>query len=666
MPDGLDNQRTSAHPPAVKAAASYLVDSRELSFFLWELFEIDKEFLGRAPFGDLDRSAIERQLVDARSFAAKLASCNAEADRNGAHLAPDGSVVIPGAYRELWDEWQRDWQWLRHSAAQDRPGRVPPIVTQILFELFLGANASFTTYGGFTLSAVRLLQRHATDRQKQLLLGPLLSERWDATFCATEAQAGSDLSAVETSGEPIGGDVYSIAGHKKYITAGMHPLTENTIYLVVGRLKGASSNPFKLSCFLVPRYWLEADGSLGPNNVECVHVEDKMGFNGCANTHLVFGGRGATRGFLLGNRPHIALLQLDLLMKAARAASGQIGVAMASSAYLHSVRYARSRVQGRRFTESSNAAAPRVAIIEHADVQRMLLEMKAKVEGCRGLVGKAAFHASKALQLLAQQPVDDSALNRHVKMALLYTPIIKAYGSDEAWRVATLALQVHGGAGYLRDRPLEQYARDIKVLSIWEGTNYVQSQDLLRDKLGFGRQSLLMRYFESDLRGFLSRRDEFPPFAGEFSALSAALDELLGTLDRVRQLADAGRFLEISQFCTRFLEMFGEVILGWVLMEAGCIAAKRLAALPAGDADRPFYEGKVKTARFFIYNILPGVAAKAEILRHCDHSFIEVDEAEFGFTGDAADAVPAPPAAATPRCSENDGAGGAAVNRGGA
>jgi acyl-CoA dehydrogenase len=239
--------------------------------------------------------------------------------------------------------------------------------------------------------------------------------------------------------------VYSIVGEKRYITAGVHPLTKNTVYIVLGRVEGATRSSLSMSAFLVPRYWAGEDGSLGDNHVKCLRVEDKMGLSGCPNTHLRFGEGGVTRGYLLGNRANVGLLQMQMLMRKARIGTGQLALAMASSAYLHSLRYARRRIQGPRFDQSSNPSAPRVAIIEHLDVQRMLLEMKAKVEGCRSLLLKISVLGTKLQQVVYEQGSRDGAeARRYAGLALMLSPVAKAYASDEAWNIATLAIQVHG------------------------------------------------------------------------------------------------------------------------------------------------------------------------------------------------------------------------------
>lgn len=630
-------------PTTASRSDTYLVDRRELSFFLWEQCRLEERFLQHTPFLGTDRRRVEALLDRAEAFAARLAAAYRASDREGAHRMDDGSVRVPQAFPALWTEFRRDWAWVRRlgeqAALRGTAGEgIPPLVVQAITEMFMGANPAFMTYGGFTAFAMRLIEQHGTPAQRTLLLPKLATGEWDACYCATEAQAGSDLTAIATQAEPLGGELYALTGEKRYITAGMHPLTDNTVGVVIARVRDSLQRAFSLSCFLVPWRWPDGGGRLAANHVECDHVDDKMGFSGCANTHLVFGRSGVTRGWLLGNRRDVALPQLVTLMRSARISTGQFGLAMASSAYLHCVRHACTRVQGRPFTEGADPGARRVAIVEHRDVQRMLLEMRSKVEGCRGLVGKLVTHLCEVERLLAASPGDDAAapsarqadLERHRKMVLLYTPVIKAYVSDEAWRIATTAIQVHGGLGYLRDGPVEQYARDIKVLSIWEGTNYMQAQDLLRDKLNFGRQSTLWRWFEEDLARFLAQGRRWPALAAEFEALQGAFAALQLALARIRALADAGEFMRISQFCTRFLEMFAEVVLGWVQLEIATVASDRLAELAADDPQRPFYSGKLKSARFYLHDALAGVAFKGDTLRRSAETGIDIAASEFG------------------------------------
>ena len=503
-------------------------------------------------------------------------------DRDPARLNPDGSVYIPAAFEALWQEHKRDWFWLRQqidgSRHVDRDGKqLPHLVIQLLGELFLGANASFMTYAAFTPAAATLIRKRGTPQQKALFLDKLDTVTWDACFTVTEPDAGSDLVAIKTHAEPLNDDVYEIVGEKCYITAGMHDLTENTVHIVLARTRKATSGPLSLSCFLVPRYWPRDDGSLEPNGFKCSRVVEKMGLNGCANTHLTFGDGERTRGFLLGGKENIALLQMAHMMRMARIGTGQIGVALASTAYLHALHYARRRIQGARFDESANPRAKRVAIVEHPDVQRMLLAMKSRVEGSRILLGRIAHSGIVMHQLsLAGAPREEIA--RIERLSILLAPIAKAHVSEESWHVISLAVQVHGAVGYLKENPLEQYLRDARVLSIWEGTNYIQAQDLIRDKLRFGRESRLFNDFCAEVATVIDCARSRAELAGEAAALDLALEQLGVVMDTIAEHATAQDFLPIAQFCTRVLSLFGVVATAWGLLDAACVATDAIAS----------------------------------------------------------------------------------------
>lgn len=619
----------------------YLSDSRELDFYLWELFRVDKAFLENAPYQNVDRIAVAELLKNAQIHSANLAAAYYESDRDPARRVDDHNVHIPRPYHALWREHMQEWFWMRQQVVlskdndQHAARQFPQLVTQVVMEQFLGANPAFMQFSGFTPSAAILVRQFGTELQQKIFLDKLETAEWDGCFCATEDEAGSDLLAVQTTAEHIEEETYAIRGEKVFITAGMHPLTENTVHVVIGRLRGTSKSPLSLSCFLVPRFWPEPDGTLSPNNVVCAEVADKMGLKGCPNTRLVFGRDRVTRGLLLGDKPGVALLQLSNLMRRARIETGITGVALASSAYLHAARYARQRVQGIPFDKSSNPWASKVAIIQHLDVQRMLLEMKSKIEGSRMLVGRIAFHASMLQIEMNRQEQTGEAVNqdeidRHARLISLYGPIAKGYISEEAWTIVAQAIQVHGAVGYLRTRPLEQYARDLKVLTIWEGTTYIQAQDLVRDKLGFGRKSVVMRDFEDEVRRSLAKASEYPELASEFEAVTQALHTLKAALEAIGDHADNGKLLLVSQYCTRFLTMFGEVIVAWNLLDAACVAVGRLREISDDHVDRDFYSGKLKSVRYFAHNVLPHHACVAQLIKQAEFSFVEAEPFEFG------------------------------------
>ena len=609
--------------------SAYKVSLRELRFFLWELHKTDQTFLARAPFNDKNRAYYDALLERARAFAYELGKAYQASDRQECRLLENGTVEIPKEFHGLWQRYKDEWIQVLGNDSESQQPALPPLIRQAIQEMFMGANPAFMTYGGFNFPAIKLLKLHGTAAQKATYLRKLQHYDWDACFCATEQQAGSDLTAVTTVAKPLENGEYAVSGEKVYISAGMHTLTENTVYFVLGRINTTTSTSYSLSCLLVPRFWPNPEtGELEDNHVECTSLLRKMGLKGCANTQLVFGRSGTTRAVLLGDRKNAGLLQLVPLMNQARMSTAIIGLGLASSAYLHSADFAGKRLQGRSISRTSDASAPAVSIIEHADVQRMLLEMKARVEGCRGLLGKLTGASTQAFALEAEPVLDEAQVEKFRKLVLLFTPICKAFVSDQAWKICELAIQVHGGIGYTDAYPVEQNARDVKILSIWEGTNYIQSQDLVRDKLGFGRNSRLIKFLREELDAFLnSTLGAGTELQGQFPLLENAMVAVEQALSCINEHVRAGRTHETSQFYTRFLEMLGLTASAWVLLESACLAERQLRQ-PQSAEEAAFYRGKVKTAQYFFANILPTVTQHAHAIENLlvAHGSITLDE----------------------------------------
>ena len=609
--------------------SAYKVSLRELRFFLWELHKTDQTFLARAPFNDKNRAYYDALLERARAFAYELGKAYQASDRQECRLLENGTVEIPKEFHGLWQRYKDEWIQVLGNDSESQQPALPPLIRQAIQEMFMGANPAFMTYGGFNFPAIKLLKLHGTAAQKATYLRKLQRYDWDACFCATEQQAGSDLTAVTTVAKPLENGEYAVSGEKVYISAGMHTLTENTVYFVLGRINTTTSTSYSLSCLLVPRFWPNPEtGELEDNHVECTSLLRKMGLKGCANTQLVFGRSGTTRAVLLGDRKNAGLLQLVPLMNQARMSTAIIGLGLASSAYLHSADFAGKRLQGRAISRTSDASAPAVPIIEHADVQRMLLEMKARVEGCRGLLGKLTGASTQAFALEAEPVLDEAQVEKYRKLVLLFTPVCKAFVSDQAWKICELAIQVHGGVGYTDAYPVEQNARDVKILSIWEGTNYIQSQDLVRDKLGFGRNSRLIKYLREELDAFLSSKTGVgTELQKQFPVLENAMIAVEQALALIGEHVRAGRTHETSQFYTRFLEMIGLTASAWVLLESACLAERQLHQQQSAE-EAAFYRGKVKTAHYFFANILPTVTQHVHTLENllAAHCSIALDE----------------------------------------
>jgi len=609
----------------------YKVDLREINFLLWEYLDIEKTILSDVADTDFNRPLVEDILNAARDFAyTNLGPAYQESDREGCGIEDDGKIRLPGSFPPLWKEFCRA-QWGRLAVPQAYGGMgAPYLISQAVNEMFLGSNPSFMTYSGFCVPALYLIELFGDERLKSIFCEKLAENRWSACFCMTEPDAGTDVGNIRTKAIPKEDNTYEIEGSKIFISAGMHDLTENIVYIVVARLAGAIEGTMGLSCFIVPRFRAGCESSGNEDNhVRCVGLEDKMGLHGCVTAQLTFGEDGPCKGYLLGEKENIGLRQLLYLMNEARITTGIYALGMASSAYLNAADYARNRIQGTDFRQSFNPRAAKVPIIKHLDVRRMLLEMKSKVEGCRALIYKLAYHYSMNQFLRARtDDVDKQEIAIHEGIVNLLTPIAKAYISDQAWRIAELSIQVYGGYGYTKDYPVEQYARDIKILSIWEGTNFIQSADLIREKIGMGRSSRLFDIFVKEIRGFLDQEKKCP-FPSELKVLARSLEVLVQTHALMGRWVKEKKIELIFAVSTRFLEMMAEVCIGWLLLESAAVASRAIGKIDEGDPDYSFYKGKIISTRFFINNILPDVFSKAEILESEDMSIMESDQSIF-------------------------------------
>jgi acyl-CoA dehydrogenase len=603
---------------------AYRVDIRDQFFLLWEQFKVQDTLLDSELYPEFDQVFVQQLMLHGRDFAyKKLGPLYQSSDREGCSLSADGKVTLPSGFESLWAEFI-DAQWGRLGAPEKHGGLgAPYIVAQMINELFMGANPSFMIYSGFCSPALYLIEKFGSESLQTKFCEKLAANEWGACLCMTESDAGSDIGNSRTKAIKQDDGTYLLEGEKIFISAGMHDLTSNIAYIVLARVEGARAGTVGLSCFVVPRFTVDENKD---NGVRCVRLEQKMGLHGCATTQLSFGLDAPSQGYLLGDRENIGLRQLMTMMNLARIATGIYALGMASSAYLNAAEYASQRIQGTNFKQSFNPKAPRVPIIDHIDVKRMLLEMKSKVEGCRALIVKLCYHQSLLTNIEVKQQnslisVEEgvSQTYHHQSLVNLLTPIVKAYTSDQAWKVAELAIQVYGGHGYISDHPVEQYARDIKVLSIWEGTNFVQSADLFRDKLAMGRHSKLLVIYQQEIEQFLASIQSFPNFDVHKARLKEALDCLSETHQLMGNWIREQKMELIFAVSTRFLEMMAEVTLGWLLLDSAVVARRALLELQ-DDTDKAFYEGKITSAMFFINNTMPGVFGKAEIIKLADDS----------------------------------------------
>ncbi len=596
----------------------YKADLRELQFVLLEQF----------PFADLV-SAERYKAWGAEEAKAMLEATyrfcrevlgptNAVGDREGCKLV-DGNVITPKGFKEAWKGAAENGFQLV-SVKQEDGGQGAPLMLFVLIEEMLsGANVAFNIYPGLARGAAELIIECGTEGQRKKYVEKMLNGTWGGTMCLTEPHAGSDVGSAKTKAVKQPDGRYKITGNKIFISGGDHDLTENIIHLVLARVEGAPAGTKGLSLFIVPKLRLE-DGK--PNDVVCTGLEHKMGINGSATAQLAFGDNNECYGELVGTAENVGMSQMFRMMNGARIAVGLQSLSVASSAYQNALEYAKDRRQGANFKFWKDPSKPRVPIIEHPDVRRMLLEMKAVTEGIRSLVVKLAMHYDFS-QVYAGKDDEKSAYHRG--QVDLLTPLVKSYGSDESFRLCAQAIQVYGGAGFLKDWPAEQYTRDAKIFSIYEGTNHIQAMDLVGRKLG-QNGGANFQAFMSDVSSFVEAHRSHPVFAKEVELLAQASESVMQLAMGMLGWSQSDKTHLVPLNANRFLTMMSILAVGWLSLDSGIKAH----ATKGKSEDAAFYEGKVASAKFYARNIVPQVEALGRMATLEDTTPFDMSDAAFG------------------------------------
>jgi alkylation response protein AidB-like acyl-CoA dehydrogenase len=607
----------------------YKADLRELNFLLFEQFHVE-ELLGKAPFDPWGLDECKTSLAECYRWVREvIGPLNAIGDAQGCRLE-GGQVRTPSGFKEAWKSLY-DAGWKQLGVDAEWGGAGAPASLQVLVEeLLSGANTAFQMYSGLTIGAAEVIHAFGTDEQKQRFCPRMFGGTWGGTMCLTEPQAGSDVGSAKTSASRQADGSYLIRGTKIFISAGDHDLTENIVHLVLARVEGAPAGTKGLTLFIVPKIRADESGTLGdPNDVEVANIEHKMGINGSSTCVLNFGDRGKCVGWPVGGDAKVnqGMAQMFKLMNSARIAVGIQGLSVASSAFLNALDYAKERKQGSSTAHWKDATAPRVAIIEHADVRRMLLDMKARVEGIRALAVKLAHHTDCVRALAGKEgAVAGQGAAYHQGQVDLLVPLVKAYGSDQGFRVCEMAIQTYGGVGYTRDFPVEQYCRDAKIFSIYEGTNHIQAMDLVGRKLGQSGGANLQAFL-ADVATFASKHGSNPTLGGACKTLSLAQEALSGTAMRLLMWFQSGNVAMVPLQANRFLEMMAETAVAWLLLEGAAIALEKKPGVAAGHPDAAFYDGKVAAALYYARNVLPAVEFKARLMSEEDRTPLDVADA---------------------------------------
>ena len=605
----------------------YTANLRDIEFCLFDLFGREK-VLGSSIYSELDRDTAMGMLEEMKRLTENdLAASFVEGDRVGAELnKASGDVTLPESFKKSYKAYV-DGEWWRLDAPVELGGmRVPPSIRWAIAEMVLGSNPAIHIYAsGYAFAHVA----HVLGTEDQKKMAKHMVERhWGATMQLTEPDAGSDVGAGRTKAVQQPDGTWHITGNKRYITSGDADFYENVMHFVLARREGGGPGTKGLSLFLIPKFMFDLEtGELGKRNgVYVTGLEDKMGLNVSATCEVNLGEKEPAVGYLLGD-VHQGIAQMFKIIEFARMMVGTKAIATLSAGYQQALAYAKTRVQGGDMKVMNDKASPRVTIIKHPDVRRSLMVQKAYSEGMRALILYAATIQDEVE--LARAAGDTEKLETMEKLNDLLLPVVKGFGSEKSWTLlGTESLQTFGGAGFTRDWPLEQYVRDAKIDTLYEGTTAIQGLDFFfRKVVKDGGRSL----------GLLGKEIQaFAETGGAHAAEKQALLKALGDLNGIigvlvgHAMASQEKSEEIYKVglnTSRALMAVGDVIISWLLLRQADIAAEKLAAGAGKDAD--FYTGKIASAKFFVSTVLPHITADRKIVEATDSAIMEIPESAF-------------------------------------
>jgi len=600
--------------------AQQISDRRDIDFVLHEQLNVD-QFSKNEKYADFGKKTVDMLVSAARDLAVKeILPTRKEGDEIGCTFA-NGTVTVPEIFKKPF-ELLREGEWTAMPEDPEYGGQgMPRAVSMAAAEYFNGANYAFMMYSGLTHGAGKLVETFGTEEQRRVYLKNMFTCKWGGTMLLTEPGAGSDVGALTTKAVPNGDGSYSITGQKIFISSGDNDLVENIIHPVLARIEGAPAGTKGISLFLVPKYLVNPDGSLGEfNDISCVGIEEKMGIHGNATCTMSLGEKGKCTGWLLGEE-NKGMRAMFLMMNEARLLVGMQGFSCATASYMNAVNYAKERVQGRHLLKMFEENAPGVSIINHPDVRRMLLTMKAYVEGMRSLLYYVAWCEDKANTTDNAQEKE-----KYHDLVDLLIPIAKGYVTDRAYDVCNMGMQVYGGYGFIKEYPQEQLVRDCRITMIYEGTNGIQSMDLLGRKLGMKKGKLIMDLM-GEIMAVTGAAKQIESLKAHAEKVEGALNKLGEVAMKIGKTAMSEKVLTAFAFSYPFMEVAGDVVMSWMLLWRAKIAAEKLES--AKKKDLPFYEGQIKSAQYFCNTVLPTSLGKMNAIMGMDGAAIEIDEASF-------------------------------------
>ncbi|PID77855.1 MAG: acyl-CoA dehydrogenase [Deltaproteobacteria bacterium] len=597
--------------------AQLIADKRDVDFVLHEQFSIG-DFSKYEKFSDYNKKTIDMIMKEAINLAVKEVLPLQEISDDGCKFDA-GKVTVPEEYHKVYKNYC-EGGWLAMYDDPEWGGQgMPKTVSLAANEYLYGACNSFMLFHMLSHGAAKLIENYGTEDQKNKCLKNMYAGKWSGTMLLTEPDAGSDVGALTTVAVRQDDGTFLIKGQKIFISGGEQDMVENIIHPTLARIEGAPEGTRGISLFLVPKFRINDDGSLGEfNNVECTGIEHKMGLHGNCTCSLDLGGKGDCIGTLIGeeNKGMSAMFQM---MNEARQMVGLQGFANATASYVYAMNYARERLQTKHMTAPSGSGPS--AIIEHPDVKRQLLLMKSYVEGMRSLIYYGGMLYDK--MAVSEDQEEISSLSGIIEVL---TPVIKGYITDRAFDVCSQGVQVYGGYGYIEEYPVAQLLRDARIFQIYEGTNGIQSIDLLGRKLGMKKGKPFMDFLNEVQKVIQDamKVDEVKEIA---QALSAYFDKYTEVAKVLGEKAGSADVLKAFSFSHPFLDATGDLCMAWMLLWRASVAAPKIGNKKKDDA---YYTGQVNTARFFIKALLPVSSGKLDAIAETDGSIDAMAEAMFG------------------------------------
>ncbi|WP_130796681.1 acyl-CoA dehydrogenase [Streptomyces otsuchiensis] len=605
----------------------YKSNLRDIEFNLFEVLGRDKVY-GSGPFADMDADTARNVLSEiARMSENELAASYEDGDRNPPVFDPETNTApVPASFRKSYQAYM-DAEWWRLGISEELGGtEAPRSLLWGFAETILGANPAVWMYASGPAFA-SVIQDEGTEAQHKVAQ-LMIDKQWGSTMVLTEPDAGSDVGAGRTKAVQQDDGSWHIDGVKRFITSGEHDMSENIVHFVLARPEGHGPGTKGLSLFVVPKYDFDWEtGELGERNgVYATNVEHKMGLKVSNTCELTFGANGPAKGWLLGEK-HDGIRQMFKIIEFARMMVGTKAIATLSSGYLNALEYAKERVQGPDLTEFANKAAPRVTVTHHPDVRRSLMTQKAYAEGMRALV---LYTATVQDEVILKKAAGEDSSAAEAKNDLLL-PIVKGYGSERSYEQLAQSLQTFGGSGYLQEYPLEQYIRDAKIDTLYEGTTAIQGQDFFFRKI-VRNQGAALNGLSEEIKKFLAEApggDTLADAREELAAAAGELEALVGVLltDLAATETDVKSLYKVGLNTTRFLMASGDVVVGYLLLRGAAVATEKLGS--ASAKDKQFYAGKIAAARHFAREVLPNVAVARGVAAKTDLSLMELDEAAF-------------------------------------